>query len=98
MPYFYVMKTTHLLISGKVQGVFYRASAKKIADQFELKGWIRNRPDGNVEALVQGNDDAVNRFIAWCKKGPDGALVSSVQVAAKDNTTLLTTASFEIVS
>lgn len=92
------MTITHLLISGKVQGVFYRVSAKKIADQLGVKGWIRNTPDGNVEALVQGDDDIVNRFIAWCHKGPDGAQVSSVQVAKKDNTALLTAASFEIVS
>lgn len=92
------MTTTHLLISGKVQGVFYRASAKKMADQLGVKGWIRNKPDGNVEAMVQGDDNILNRFIAWCKTGPNGARVSSVQVTAKDNTVLLMAASFEIVS
>lgn len=91
------MITQHLLITGKVQGVFYRASAKKIADELGIKGWIRNLPDGNVEALVEGEPAMLNRFIAWCHKGPDGAIVKEVFVTTQTKTTLVNTPGFNIV-
>lgn len=72
------MKTYHLLISGKVQGVFYRNSAREIANELDVKGWIRNTKDDRVEALVSGSAKNVEKFIEWCKKGPSQATVSDV--------------------
>ena len=78
------MKTFHLLISGKVQGVFFRASAKKVADQYQLKGWIKNTEEGHVEVAITGEYSAVNAFISWCHSGPKGALVADVVVREDD--------------
>jgi acylphosphatase len=77
------MKTVHLLIKGNVQGVFYRASAKDVAEQLNVKGWIRNTEEGNVEATVSGDDDEVDRFVEWCRKGPSKAEVAEVIVTSK---------------
>ncbi|HZH95024.1 MAG TPA: acylphosphatase [Flavisolibacter sp.] len=84
------MKTVHILIKGKVQGVFYRASAKKVARELLLKGWIKNTDDGDVESMVSGEPGAVNRFIEWCKKGPPLASVTEVTVTPSDNALLET--------
>ncbi len=73
-------KAVHLLISGRVQGVFYRYTAQKVATRHGLKGWIKNLPNGKVEAIVVGQPDAVDTFIAWCREGPPGAVVSEVTV------------------
>ena len=77
------MPTVHLQIEGKVQGVFYRATAKKMADQLGLNGWVRNTPGGSVEATVNGTEEAVAAFIDWCKKGPPKAIVENVVVTPK---------------
>ena len=74
------MSTVHLLIKGKVQGVFYRATAKEVAQALDLKGWVRNTAEGNVEAIASGSEKAVQQFIDWCKKGPDKAVVSSINI------------------
>lgn len=77
--------TVHLLIKGKVQGVFYRASAKDVAEQLCLSGWIRNTKDGDVEAVASGEEDRIKEFIEWCKKGPRKAEVVKVVVTEKEN-------------
>jgi len=69
-----------LVISGWVQGVYFRAAAREVADAQHLSGWVRNRIDGSVEAVVEGEKAAVQAFIAWCHQGPPGAEVSDVQV------------------
>ena len=74
------MKTYHLRITGKVQGVWYRASAKDQALSLGLKGKVWNESDGAVGALVQGDDDDILRFIEWCKEGPMLAEVNDVVV------------------
>ena len=74
------MITVHLLISGKVQGVFYRASAKKSADALGIKGWVRNKKNGDVESVASGTNEAITAFINWCKKGPEAAKVKNVTV------------------
>ena len=74
------MKTIHLLIKGKVQGVFYRATAKEKAAELRLSGWIKNTDEGHVEAVASGTEDGIEAFITWCKKGPSGAEVNSVDV------------------
>lgn len=70
----------HVFISGRVQGVFYRASTKNMAEQLGLKGWVRNTSDGRVEALFEGDETAVKDMISWCHKGPRSAEVSDVTV------------------
>lgn len=72
------MPTIHLLIKGKVQGVFYRASARDEAEKLGITGWIKNTPDGDVEALVSGDDEKLSRFVNWCKIGPRRARVYDV--------------------
>lgn len=74
------MPTVHLFIRGKVQGVFYRASAKDVAKELKLTGWVKNTADGEVEAVVAGDQLAVEQFIKWCKEGPKNANVSTVDV------------------
>jgi acylphosphatase len=77
------MPTIHLLIKGKVQGVFYRATAKKIADELNLTGWIKNTKDGNVEAAATGNEEQLKEFMNWCKQGPEHAKVEEVIIEQK---------------
>jgi acylphosphatase len=74
------MTRADLYITGRVQGVFYRASAQQEAMRLGLTGEIRNLPDGNVEAVVEGPRERVEEFIAWCKEGPPTAEVENVRV------------------
>lgn len=64
-----------------MQGVYYRASAKEAADKFGITGWVKNTPGGDVEALAQGSDEAIDKFIDWCKQGPERAVVKEVVVS-----------------
>jgi acylphosphatase len=79
------MRSARLRITGRVQGVGYRAWALQMANRFGLRGWVRNRSDGSVEALVIGEDDAVARLVEACRGGPFGARVSDVAVSDADN-------------
>jgi len=72
------MKTIRLTIEGKVQGVFYRATAKDIADELGVKGWVRNLPDRNVEITATATEEILQKFIDWCKQGPPKARVDEV--------------------
>ena len=83
------MATMHLWITGKVQGVFYRAEAAEMAKKLHLNGWIKNADEGAVEATVSGRDEAVQQFIAWCRKGPKRAQVADVVVTPKPDDGLL---------
>jgi acylphosphatase len=74
------MVRARIVISGRVQGVYFRASARDVAHAQRLCGWVRNRLDGGVEAVVEGDKGAVQAFIAWCHRGPPGAHVTAVQV------------------
>ena len=74
------MIRARIVISGRVQGVYFRASARDVARAPRLSGWVQNRRDGDVEAVVEGEADAVQAFIAWCHTGPPGAHVTEVQV------------------
>ncbi len=80
------MPTVQLLINGKVQGVFYRATARQIAKRIGITGWIKNTREGNVEATVSGTEDQLQKFISWCKKGPEKAVVREVKVIEKEET------------
>ena len=70
----------HVSISGRVQGVFYRASTRDMAEQLGLNGWVKNTSDGCVEAVFEGTETAVKEMITWCRKGPRYAEVSNVTV------------------
>ena len=80
------METVHLLITGKVQGVFFRDSSKKVAEKLNIKGWMKNRPDEKVEAVISGEEKDVRAFINWCKSGPERAEVEEVMVSKKEKT------------
>ena len=69
-----------VLVSGRVQGVFYRGSCAEQARAAGLAGWVRNLLDGRVEAMFEGDDDAVERLVTWCRSGPPRAAVTDVQV------------------
>ena len=71
----------HLVIHGRVQGVGYRDAAVQAAFTLDVSGWVRNRSDGTVEARVQGDAAAVDRFVEWCKRGPPLARVSKVDAS-----------------
>lgn len=72
------MTTMHVIIKGKVQGVFYRATAKEVAQNLKISGWIKNTDEGHVEAVISGSEDKLQQFIVWCKQGPSGAIITHV--------------------
>ena len=74
------MTRAELIISGLVQGVFYRASARQEGLRLGLVGEVRNLPGGEVEAVVEGTQEQIEQFIAWCRRGPEAARVDDVQV------------------
>ncbi|HKC61002.1 MAG TPA: acylphosphatase [Myxococcales bacterium] len=69
-----------IVVRGRVQGVFFRASAQQEGLQLGLTGEVRNLPDGSVEAIVEGEREAVDDFVAWCRRGPPSADVEDVDV------------------
>ncbi len=69
------MPRLHLTVRGRVQGVFYRAFALERARELGLKGWVRNRSDGSVELVAEGEAEALATLRTWCLKGPPGAIV-----------------------
>jgi acylphosphatase len=69
-----------LIIHGRVQGVFFRASTRTEAEKLGLNGWVKNLPLMRVEAVLQGPEDLVKQAIDWCHKGPPGAKVTRVEV------------------
>lgn len=74
------LKQVNLRVLGRVQGVFFRASAQREAKRLGLTGWIRNRPDGAVEVLAEGEETGIKDLIAWAQHGPGGARVDKVDV------------------
>ncbi len=80
----YMLKKIHLLISGKVQGVFYRLNVKQKAEELNLTGWVKNRSDGRVEILAEGEKEDLNKLIKWCYNGPKEARVEKVEVEWRD--------------
>ena len=73
-----------ILVSGRVQGVFFRDSCREQARELGLAGSARNLPDGQVEVVAEGNEDTVERLITWCREGPSHADVSSVEVTEEE--------------
>ncbi|KRD41441.1 acylphosphatase [Cellulomonas sp. Root930] len=74
----------HLVVHGSVQGVGYRWSLAREARRLGVHGWVRNRVDGTVEAVLEGAADAVEALVAWCRTGPGGAVVSGVDVTVEE--------------
>jgi acylphosphatase len=74
----------HLYISGLVQGVFYRYNTRLMAQSLGLTGWVKNRWDGRVEAVVEGEEEKVKRLVDWCHKGPSMAVVKEVEVEEEE--------------
>lgn len=72
-------RQVRLSITGLVQGVYYRITMQKTAAMLGVSGWVRNVEDGSVEAIIEGEGEAVRRVIEWCAKGPDEARVDSVK-------------------
>lgn len=74
------MKRVHLIVSGRVQGVFYRDFVRREAERLGVRGFVRNLRDGGVEVVAEGNDDKINEFIKFCKKGSFASFVKNVEV------------------
>lgn len=73
----------HVLVTGKVQGVWFRESTRQEAERLGVSGWVRNLPDGRVEAVFTGPPQAVDELVAWCRKGPPNARVDGVAATAQ---------------
>jgi len=76
----------HVIIYGRVQGVWFRASTKQKAEQLGINGWVRNTVDGNVEAIFEGEENSVNEMLNWCHHGPPMAEVEKVEVKNQNST------------
>jgi acylphosphatase len=75
-----MIKHLTFIVSGKVQGVFYRASARDVAKSLGLMGSIWNLPDGSVQIEVEGDQEVINKFYAWCLEGPPRAVVDRIEI------------------
>ena len=73
-----------VVVHGRVQGVFFRDSARRLAQQRGVAGWARNVPDGTVEAVFEGEPEAVERLVGFCREGPRGAEVQRVEVSEEE--------------
>ena len=78
-------KKIRAVIKGKVQGVFFRMETQQAARRIGVAGWVRNRRDGSVEALIAGDAEKVDAMLAWCRKGPPMALVDDVEIHPIDD-------------
>ena len=74
----------HVFLSGRVQGVFFRLTAKEWADELGIKGWIRNLHDGRVEAIIEGEEEKVNEMLELMRKGPPFALVENIEIQIEE--------------
>ena len=77
---------THVIIHGRVQGVFFRLETQKAARQFGATGWVRNLPDGTVEVVMEGTEAAVKALLDWCGQGPRMARVDKVEASSQPYT------------
>lgn len=73
-----------VVVHGFVQGVWFRESCRRVAHEHGVAGWVRNRPDGTVEAVFEGAEPAVARLVAWCRAGPPRADVTAIDVAEEE--------------
>lgn len=78
------MTRVRVRVRGRVQGVFFRAEARARAESLGVTGWIRNLPDGSVEAVFEGADEQVQSMVEWCRRGPAGSAVEAVDVEREE--------------
>ena len=69
-----------MIVSGRVQGVYYRGTCRAVARELGVRGWVRNRSDGTVEVVAEGSRDAVGDLIAWCRQGPPLADITGLEI------------------
>ena len=74
----------HVIVSGRVQGVWFRGSTQDEAERLGIAGWVRNIPGGRVEAVFEGPADSVDAAVAWCRTGPPHAIVDSVRIESQE--------------
>ena len=74
----------HVIVEGRVQGVFFRAETRQAAHLYHLTGWVRNLPDGSVEAVFEGESDDVEKMITWCRQGPPHAVVKKADISREE--------------
>ena len=79
-------KRAHVIISGRVQGVFFRMETQKAAQLYGVSGWVRNKSDGTVEAMFEGDEKSVDLILEWCSKGSSPAKVEKTDINWKDYT------------
>jgi acylphosphatase len=75
-----MLKTVSIIVTGKVQGVFFRQSAREKAKELVITGEVKNLEDGNVHIIATGTENQLSAFIDWCKKGPPRAVVAGVEI------------------
>ncbi len=80
------MVRVRVIVSGKVQGVYYRQNTMETAKKYGVTGWVRNLPDRRVEAVFEGDLASVNKVVEWCKEGPPRAEVKGVELMTEDYT------------
>tara|TARA_B100000959_G_C14718882_1_gene516041 strand:+ start:58 stop:342 length:285 start_codon:yes stop_codon:yes gene_type:complete len=78
------LRRVNMMVSGIVQGVFYRASTLEKAQSLSIKGWVCNLPDGGVEIEAEGTQEALEQLAEWCREGPPSADVKTVDIRWKD--------------
>ncbi len=88
------LKRVHVIVEGRVQGVFFRARTRDEAQRLHLSGWVRNVHDGTVEAVIEGEAEAVERMVAWFYQGPPMSRVTDVKISEEDPS--ITETGFEI--
>ncbi len=86
-------KALHIQVHGRVQGVWFRASAQNRARELNVKGWVRNAPDGSVEIYAEGAEESLDQFVLWCREGPPSAKVSHLDI---DSVAVENLSTFEI--
>jgi acylphosphatase len=73
-------KRVHIIVSGIVQGVFFRANTLQEANQLGIYGWVRNLNDGRVEIMAEGESSLIEKMVSWCKVGPPGAQINRIDI------------------
>jgi len=81
-----VTRRAHIWVSGKVQGVWYRATTVEVARKLRLTGWVKNLSDGGVEIVAEGSKELLDKLIVWCHEGPPLAIVDEVKVVWESHT------------
>jgi acylphosphatase len=75
----------HIIVTGRVQGVFFRKATQERAYELGITGWVRNTDDDSVEIFAQGEENDLNKFIEWCRHGPPRAQVEEIRIAEAEN-------------